>query len=250
MQKRRKTPVQLKTIEPQMCNTDLRLRILHGVSFFSALSHAQIEQINSQFHEKGITAGEYLYFAGDPAESLFIIAQGRVKLLRHTAAGKEIMLDLLIPGEFLGTLSPEADSTYPDSARAITAGCVLQISREQFRSILMQHPTVGMQILDIVAARLTAAHETIEQLSSQSAEVRIAATLVRLAAKLGEPHEVGLLIQTPLTRDELAEMTATTPETTSRVISHFQKDGWLTTGRQWIAIKDLKALQSIARLRD
>lgn len=247
---RRKTPVQIKTTEPHLCSMELRLKILHSVPFFSDLTHEQIVEINRLFHEKGFEKGDYLYFVGDPAESMFIIAEGRVKLLRHTASGKDVMLDLLIPGEFFGTLSTASDSLYQDTAQAVTSICALAIDRENFRSILTQYPVAGMKVLDTVSTRLEAAHAIIQQLSAQSAEKRIASTLLRLAAKLGEKHDVGLLIQTPLTRDELSEMTATTPETASRVISQFQKEGWISTGRQWIALKDLDALKEITQLEN
>ena len=246
--RRRKTPVEIEMTEPHLCSTDLRLRILHEVPFFSALGHDQIEEINLQFHEKGFLAGDYLYFSGEPAESLFIIAEGRVKLLRHSTAGKDVMLDLLIPGEFFGGLSTGSGSNYLETAQALTSVCALTISREAFRAILTRYPDVGMRVLDLVTARLEAAHATIHQLSSQSAEQRIATTLLNLAAKLGEPHEVGLLIQTPLSRDELADMTATTPETASRVISQFQREGWINTGREWIALADPAALREIAEI--
>lgn len=246
--RRRKTPVEIEMTEPHLCSMDLRLQILHEVPFFSALGHEQIEEINQQFHERGFSSGEFLYYSGDPAESLFIIAEGRVKLLRHATTGKDVLLDLLIPGEFFGGLSTASGSTYFETAQALTSVCALTISREKFRAILTRFPEVGMQVLDLVTARLEAAHATIQQLSSQSADQRIAYTLLKLVAKLGETHEVGLLIQTPLSRDELADMTATTPETVSRIISQFQRDGLINTGREWIAVTDLAALREIAEI--
>lgn len=246
--RRRKTPVEIEMTEPHLCSMDLRLQILHEVPFFSALGHEQIEEINQQFHERGFSSGEFLYYSGDPAESLFIIAEGRVKLLRHATTGKDVLIDLLIPGEFFGGLSTASGSTYFETAQALTSVCALTISREKFRAILTRFPEVGMQVLDLVTARLEAAHATIQQLSSQSADQRIAYTLLKLVAKLGETHEVGLLIQTPLSRDELADMTATTPETVSRIISQFQRDGLINTGREWIAVTDLAALREIAEI--
>jgi len=250
MIKRRKTPVQIEHTEPHMCSIDLRLEILHGVPFFAGVDTASLAEINSHFVEKGFAGGEYLYFSGDSSEFLYIIAEGRVKLLRHAASGKDVMLDLLIPGEFFGVLSTAGNTAYAETAQALTQVCALTINREDFRTILGRYPTVGMQVLDILAARLETAHDTIHQLSSQSAEKRIAFTLLNLAGKLGEPHEVGLLIQTPLSRDELAEMTATTPETASRVISQFQRDGWIATGRQWIALTNPQALKEIAEVEN
>jgi CRP-like cAMP-binding protein len=64
--------------------------------------------------------------------------------------------------------------------------------------------------------------------------------------KLGEAQEVGLLIQMPLSRDDLAAMTGATTETISRIMSQFQKDGWIESGRQWVAIRDSEALREAA----
>ena len=133
MVKRRKTPVIMETTEPHLCSTDLRLTILHSVPFFAGLPHETIARINQLFHEKGYDAGETIYVAGDPAQSLMIIAEGRVKLLRHTSIGKDILLDLLIPGECFGTLSTAAESEYQDTAVAMTSICALAIEYEKFR---------------------------------------------------------------------------------------------------------------------
>jgi CRP-like cAMP-binding protein len=79
----------------------------------------------------------------------------------------------------------------------------------------------------------------------EPAEKRIAHILLKLARKLGQAGEEGLLIQTPLGRDELAEMAGITPETASRVISQFQKEGLIHTGRQWVALTGIPALECL-----
>ena len=248
--KRRKSPVQVKTTEPHLCSLDLRYKILRMVPFFTSLSDEELQRVNQSFQEKGFDPGDYIYFSDEPARQLYVIAEGRVKLLQHTSIGKDVLLELLIPGEFFGSLIAQNDLVYPETAQAQTAVCALTISSEEFRNVLKLFPSAAIQVLDAVAGRLQSAHETIRQLSGQSAEKKIAYTLLKLAGKLGQPQQVGLLIQTPLTRDELAEMTATTPETASRVISQFQKDGWISTGRQWIALRDENALRVLIDRED
>ncbi|NPV75662.1 MAG: Crp/Fnr family transcriptional regulator [Anaerolineae bacterium] len=243
--KRRKTPIQVERTEPHLCDLKLRFKILRMTPFFSSLSESDLVAVNQLFHEKGFEAGEYIYFLEDPAQHLFIIAEGRVKLLRHAVGGKDVLLELLVPGEFFGSLSDQDNSIYPDTAQAQTAVCALTISTEDFRKILKMYPSVAITVMDAISDRLQSAHETIRQLSMQSAEKKISYMLLKLARKLGQPQSVGLLIQTPLARDDLAEMTATTPETASRIISQFQKEGWIATGRQWIAIQDEAALRSL-----
>jgi CRP/FNR family transcriptional regulator, nitrogen oxide reductase regulator len=244
MNKRRKSPVQVETTEVHMCSRELRLQILSKLPFFQGLSQTALEQINQSFTEKGFDSGDYIYFSGDPGQQLYVVAQGRVRLLRMTPGGKQVMLDLLVPGDFFGAL-PGQKTEYLDTAQAQTPLCLLTISGDDFRAVLEAYSGVALRMLDVVAGRLQAAHRTIQLLSAETAEKRIAHTLLTLAAKLGEPKPEGLLIQTPLSRDELAEMTGTTPETASRVTSQFQKAGWIATGRQWIALKDEDALRAL-----
>jgi CRP-like cAMP-binding protein len=85
----------------------------------------------------------------------------------------------------------------------------------------------------------------VRQLSAHSVEHRIAFTLLKLADKFGERQGERLLIQTPLARDELAEMTGTTTESASRAISGLQKAGLIETGRQWVAILDRESLEAL-----
>lgn len=246
MSDRRKSPLDSESVEPHMCSPQMRLDILSQVPFFKPLKQDKVAAINRLFRERGYLPGETIYFAGDPAEHLFVLADGKVKLLRHNWTGKDVLLDLLTPGEFFGSLSSLGDDAYAETAQAQTPVCALTIQAEDFRSILDRHPAAALAVLDLVSERLRAAHETIRQLSAHSVEQRIAQTLLKLGEKLGEQQEIGLLIQVPLSRDDLAQMTGTTPETASRVMSRFQKEGLIESGREWVAITDWEALTALA----
>lgn len=242
---RRKSPVEPENIQVEMCSIDLRLQILSQVPFFAGLTPKEIQDINSRFTEQGFGPGDTIIYAGDPAEHLYVVAAGKVKLLRHTLAGKDLLIDILTTGEFFGSLQALGDAEYPDTATAQTTVCTLVIGANKFRQVLEQYPGVTLRVLEITANRLKSAHEMLRQVSAYSVEHRIAYTLLKLAEKLGEEQETGLLIQAPLTRDDMAEMTGTTTETASRVLSQFQKEGLINSGRQWIAIADLDRLKEM-----
>jgi CRP/FNR family transcriptional regulator, nitrogen oxide reductase regulator len=246
MSARRKSPLKIEVTESHMCSVDLRLKILGQLPFFQDLSQTNLEEINQSFHETGYDVDEIICFAGDPAERLFVVADGRVKLVRHTLAGKDVLLDMLTTGEFFGSLASLGDDVYPDTAQAQTPVCVLTISKDAFRHILDRHPSVTLKVVDIMAARLRAAHERVRQLSISSVEGRIAHVLLVLSEKLGKHSEVGMLIQVPLAREDLASMAGTTPETASRVMSQFQKEGLVDAGRRWVAVLDRTQLETIA----
>lgn len=248
MSTRRKTPLQVETVEPAACSANLRLSILQQTPFFADLSLAEIRTVNAQFRDDGFQAGESIYFSGDPATRLYVLASGQIKLLRHSTSGQDVLLDILQAGDYFGSLTMLAAELYPDTAQALTAVCALSIQSNTFRALLKQYPQVALAVLDITAQRLQETQETVRGLSVSPVEQRIAAVLLKLADKLGESTAEGILIQMPLSRDDLAQMTGTTTETASRITSQFQKEGLVHSGRQWIALTDKARLEAIADL--
>lgn len=243
---RRTTPLEPEPIEPQMCSVDLRLQILRGLPFFAGLPDDAITAINPLFRETGYEPGEPIYYAGDPAERLFVVAAGKVKLLRHALSGQERVLDLLLPGDFFGSLPVLGEPVYPDTAQAHTLCCVLAISAEGFKTILDRYPPVTRALLAIVAERLRAAQAMLHQTGTAPVESRVAALLLKLAERLGDERAEGWLIQTPLSRQDIADMLGITVETASRTLSQFRKDGLIRSGRRWIAIADRERLAALA----
>jgi CRP-like cAMP-binding protein len=245
MTNRRKSPLEIETTGPHLCSIDRRLEILGQTPFFENMPEADLKFINQQFKEVGYQPEETICFSGDPAERLFILADGLVKLIRHTHTGRDVLLDILSTSEIFGSLSLYGDQVYPDTAIAQTQTCVLQIGMDNFRHILEKFPAVTLKVLEMTSTRLQTAQERIRQLSALSVEGRIAHILLLLAAKFGKNDAVGLLIQAPLTREDLAAMAGTTPESASRVMSQFQRDGYIKTGRQWVAITNQAGLLQI-----
>jgi CRP-like cAMP-binding protein len=105
---------------------------------------------------------------------------------------------------------------------------------------------VALATLEFVALRLREAHETIEQLSAYSVEQRVAATLLKLANRLGRSEGSATLIEMPLSRQDLADMTGATVETISRVMSDLRRAGIVESGRRWISILDHERLLQVA----
>ncbi len=244
---RPETPVRLEWIDPAVCSTDYRLKMIGRLPFFKHLPAPAIAGINRLFHDREIQTAQPVYFEGDPAENLYLVALGKIKLLRHTATGHDVLLDILHGGDYFGSLSLAAGNTYTESAQAQTAGCILQISTADFQSILGRYPDVTLKVLQVVEQRLQEARQVLEQLSTYSVEQRVAAALLRLAGKLGEQQQEGVLIQLPFSRQDLAAMTGTTTETVSRVMSRLAALGWIKSGRKWVTLVDRAGLEELAQ---
>src|SRR5699024_54033 len=101
-------------------------------------------------------------------------------------------------------------------------------------------------VLDIMAERLQTSQDRVRQLTTLPVEQRIANILVTLCDKFGEDSKRGKLLQLPLSRKDLADMAGTSTETASRIMSQFQEEGLITSGRQWVAINDREQLSKIS----
>jgi CRP/FNR family transcriptional regulator, nitrogen oxide reductase regulator len=233
-------------VDPAVCSLDYRLKIIGRLPFFRHLPSEVIVEINRLFEDRDVPAEQAIYFEGDPGEHLYLVAMGKVKLLRHTGAGRDVLLDILRGGEYFGSLALLGGRGYTDTAVAQTDCCILQISSSNFEKILNHYPDVSLKVLQAVGQRLAESQEIVKQLSVYSAEQRIAAALIRLAKKMGEQKEEGMLIQLPFSRQDLAAMTGATVETVSRVMSRFADEGLVTTGRKWVELRDLQGLERIA----
>ena len=242
---RPKSPVRQEWVDLEVCSLDYRLKIIGRLPFFRHLSPDAIVEINRLFEDWDVAAGQVIYFEGDAGENLSLGAAGKVKLMRLGISGREVLLDILQGGEYFGHLAIDSQQSYAETAIAKTDCCILQISAHNFEKVLNRYPDVTLKVLKAVGQRLEESQEIIKQLSVYTVEQRIAAALIRVAKKLGEQKQTEMLIQIPFSRQDLAAMTGTTVETVSRVMSRFSTEGLISTGRKWVALRDLACLEKI-----
>lgn len=248
MTTRRRVPLRSTCAQPHSCPRPVRMKVLAHVPFFAGLSDEDLDTIDRRMVSLSWAEGDPLYFAGDQARHLFVLAEGRVKITHHTPTGGEVITDLLMPGDLFGTLSTLGQATYPENAVALTTTCALRIDAATFRTVLTEHPQVALRVLDDVAARFESTRTGLGRTVTGSVRVRVAATLLGLADKVGQDRaRGGTLLQLPLSRSDLAAMTASTPESVSRVMSRLRKDGIVDSGRRWTTILDRARLEAIAR---
>lgn len=247
---RRQTPLRDSSAELAHCSVDRRFELLKQAQFFRHLAGTALDDVNSRFKEVHFAQDEWIYHLGDPADHLYVIAAGQVKLLQQGAEGKEVLLHLAAAGDLIGGLAAFGNTSYSDAAQAHTACCVLRVASTDFQQLLELHPTITLQVLEFAGNQLQAARDTIRSLSADPVEQRLARTLLHLAERHGEVAAAaeggGIMIQIPLPQQDLAAMTGTTVETVSRVLTQFRNDGLIRSGRRWIAVTDRDALQVIS----
>ncbi|MFH5885979.1 Crp/Fnr family transcriptional regulator [Halalkalibaculum sp. DA3122] len=246
MSDKRETPLTSPSLEGHHCTVDLRLAKLGMVPFFQDLSEEQLREVNKKFTAKHYSKGESIYRQGDSATMLRVVVAGNVKLVSHTLEGEGVLLDMLQPGDFFGNPMAGSKDIYDETAENQTSACILSIRISDFKEVMNRYPSVAMSVLDIMADRLNESRQRIQHLTTLPVKKRLAHILVTLGNKFGEKHSRGLLIQLPLSRKDLADMAGTSAETTSRIMSQFQEDDLITSGRQWVAINDKPKLLRIS----
>ena len=245
MKRKRTTPLREESLSSGYCSPELRTRILGTARYFRGLPAPALAAVSTRFRALHHPAKAVICREGEPAERLFFVVHGKVKLLQHGSSGDEVLFDILPQGALFGGLAPLGRRRYLETAIAQTDSCVLAITAETFQRLLRDHSEVALEVLQNVARDLDDAREVIRQLSTVPVEARIATALLKLADRLGEASGDGLLIQSPLPRQDIAAMVGATTETVSRVISGFKRAGYIDTGRQWVRIRDHGGLEGL-----
>lgn len=225
---------------------DDRVATLRSNPIFAGLPAGEIDALVSVSREDTYRARQYVFMESDPARWLCVLMSGRVKILRHSRAGKDVVLELLGPGEVFGGVAVIEKRPYPAAAQALEPTCVLKIPAEALIAVTERHPAIIKAMALMIGRRLRAAHDKVKSLAVDPVEVRLAVALLRLAERDGTRTKAGLALPFPLTRQSLADMTGTTVETAIRVMSRWLKDGLVIDDGGHLLIADPAALGEIA----
>jgi CRP-like cAMP-binding protein len=205
---------------------------------FSNLSQEALADILTRFKEREYQRGDILFVEGEPARVYYIVGEGQVKVFQSSADGFEVILHMLGPGELVGAFPTLGEGTYPASAQAFTDLVAYSISSEAFDAIIDRYHIVAANMLRFSTRVLQASLEKLREMATERVEQRIARTLARLANQVGRQTEAGILIDVPITRQDLAEMTGTTLFTVSRTLKAWEREGILKVGREKVTITD------------
>jgi CRP-like cAMP-binding protein len=223
-----------------------RLQALKSNPVFASLPAREMDALAAATREDPVRARDYIFMEGDPAESLCIVQSGRVRIVRHSRAGKDVILELLGPGEIFGGVAVIENRPYPASAQAVEASVILKIPAQALIAVSDRHPSVIRELALMIGRRLRTAHDSMKSLAVDPVEARLAATLLRLAERDGQRDQRGLALPFHLTRQSLADMCGTTVETTIRVMSRWTGDGLVLDDDARLIVADVERLRAIA----
>ena len=226
-----------------------RRDILQAMPFFAGLSERDWEKVIDLFSERQYQKDDYIFLEGEAPEALYIIRTGKVKVLRHSTDGKDVVLRVGGAGHLLGTVAVFDGGGYPGTAQVIEECTALVIARNDCLTLVNRYPVFALAVISDLGSRLRSSAEQIRSLAVERVEQRIARVLLKLAETAGSDSPEGRVIEMPLTRQDVADMTGTTVETAIRVMSKFRRLELIKTRRGKVVLVELVALQEIAEVR-
>lgn len=222
------------------------LDLLGGSKLFQGADRAVLAEAIACGREQRAKAEDAVFREGEPAEWLCLVVTGRLKLTQVGSDGAEVILRFVGPGEATAALAVFDGAVYPATAWAEGGTRMLAWSREAMQALLRTHPVLALNALQLVSERLREVQERFRELATERVAQRIARALLRLVRQTGRKVEGGVLIDMPLSRHDLAAMTGTTLFTVSRVLSEWESQGIIESGRERVVIKRPHGLVALA----
>jgi CRP/FNR family transcriptional regulator, nitrogen oxide reductase regulator len=219
---------------------------LKPVAMFASLDARALEDVKAAGHSRNVESGATFFREGDVASSFFVLMSGTVKLTQLTPEGHQVVLRLIGPGDAFGGVAALGGAAYPVTAEAVVVSSAIEWPGSVMAGLMERYPRLAMNALRFVAERLHELQVQYRQLATEKVERRVARALLRLVQQAGRRVEAGVLIDLPLSRDDIAQMTGTTLYTVSRILSQLEANGIVSAGRHRVVILKPHALLTIA----
>ncbi|WP_409972585.1 Crp/Fnr family transcriptional regulator [Bacillus sp. Bva_UNVM-123] len=214
---------------------------ISSVPFFNHLKTEEMAEIAKTTRMEKFSRGEIIYEADETSDYLYIVRRGRVKIYRLAESGKEQLIRIMEPGDFMGELSLFSLTTFDHYAETMESTEICFMRQKDLQAFLLKWPSISIKLLDEFSKRLRTIEQLVSSLTSEDVEKRIASYLVNIAE-----HENKLSLTLPLSKKDLASFLGTTPESVSRKLADFEERGLLIQKRQKeIELLNLEALKQI-----
>lgn len=215
--------------------------LLGSVALFSDLSESELRSLAERTVRQHVPAGETIFNEGDPCQGFYVVESGEVKIFKTAASGREQVLTLDRAGNSVAEIPVFDGGPYPASGVATMETTLLFVSKRDFRTLVLEHPEVGLKVLKNVGGRLRRLVALIEELSFTTVRGRLVMLLVRFVKTAGEATERGHEATLP-PNQELAAQVGTVRELISRNLGRLQAEGLIRLDGKRLIVPDLDAL--------
>ena len=220
--------------------------VLSNCSLFDGLSSEAFAAAVNAGRIYPISEQEHLFHQGEPADVFYVVLEGHIRLVEVNPEGHQITVSYVGPGGGIGIIVALSQYNYPVSAEVVQEGRVIAWGEGAIRALMIRYPRLALNGMKMIADYFVHLQNRYHELSAERVERRVARALLRLVRQTGRRVEEGILIDLPLSRQDLAEMTGTTLFTVSRILKGWEQLGYVIPERERVTIRRPHELVIIA----
>lgn len=239
----------MATDRPETSRWGARCSYLPPAGPFASISADAAQEIIPKLHHFDRDPGELIFQAGRPAEGLYIVGSGIVKLAQETSEGSRVyILDIRGRGDLLGEEALFSRCSYAANAKAICATQLCYLPHDDLETVMERHSDVALALLETMGQRILDNHRARVELAYDRSEARMARALLRLSQRFGHRENGHGALGLELSRTELAELLGLRPETAIRILSEWRHEGTIELDERSLVILDEERLLERAGL--
>ncbi len=223
------------------------LEKLKRFTIFAEVSEKRLAQMAKETVVHKFDRHSLVWNEGDTSRHLYFIVSGRVKMIKHSETGKDVIIEIFGPLDAIGEQTLLVGGTYTTAAVCLSQTELLSVPRQQMLDVLATVPGMALRALRGMAKRQRMLMQKIKELAAGGVEYRMAHLLLKLADRIGEEsNDDDIKIPLVLSRQDIADLVGTTVETAIRVMSRWRKMNIVTNDKRGIIIRDRDTLEDLA----
>jgi CRP/FNR family transcriptional regulator/CRP/FNR family cyclic AMP-dependent transcriptional regulator len=213
------------------------VQVLSRTALFQGIPPEELEPLASAVKVRNYSAGSYIFHEGDPANVLYVVVRGQVKIARLGSAGNEAVFAVLLPGDSFGELTLfDEDPVRSMDAEAMEPTECLTVERQALLAFVERNPAVVRRIIQVLRGYVRQVDESFSEAAFLDIPGRVARKLLDLAAEHGQKTSEGVRIEMRLTQRTLAGMVAASRENVNRALSRLAGRGDIIQQAGYITI--------------
>lgn len=218
---------------------------LDSLPLLNDLTEEERKVVGENLHLFRVEKGEFVFKAGDPADTMYIICQGHVKIYENSIDGREQIYYIYNDNDFIGGLNLLNQTSYIYTGQATDDCLIAAVPKHIFEKYMFNNPKILHRVLEKSFERIRHAEDLIQRLSTTNAATKVAALLLRLQESFGISTKEGIRLDLSINREEMGNYAGLTRETITRKLGEFKDLGYIEfIGNKVIIIKDMDALRS------
>jgi CRP/FNR family cyclic AMP-dependent transcriptional regulator len=222
-----------------------RVSLLRNHPLFCELTPSMLERISTYVKRRSVTKGSTIFEKGDAGVGLIGVVSGSVKISVASADGRDIVLNIIRPGEVFGEIALLDGRARTANATAMSDCELIVIERREFIPFLRSEPDVTLKLMEILCSRLRKTSEQVQDVTFLNLSTRLAKTLLRLTANVGPSKLAG---KVAITQREISQIVGRSRESTNKQLRAWAKRGWIRLERGSVTVIKADKLVELAAM--